>query len=485
MSITGLKITELPKITKAQAISDGAIVPVQYIDGSGNSFNAAVDASDMYTPGPQGAQGLQGLQGLQGNPGPQGTAATVTVGHTTTLGAGVNALVTYSGTPSAVTLYFGIPQGAPGATGAQGVQGAQGAQGVQGATGNDGAQGVPGVQGNPGTQGLTGPQGIQGMPGNLSSTWEAITVNSTSAPAANQIAITFNNTATPLDVGDWFSIGVDCVEGKLAVAGTVISGVGSSLVIRSSTAIECYGYANIVSGNIAVYIYAISGNLTYNTVDYSYALRGIAGPQGIQGLQGPQGVPGAQGQQGVQGVKGDQGLPGPQGLQGIQGIQGNDGMQGPQGLQGIQGLQGAQGDPGPQGLTGPQGIPGPIATVPSGLTFKGVISGTAPANPSTDWLWQATTNGGTPVFGASDPGTNEWNGSAWNTVTTTWEPKDFDAWKNENDNTAWYWLGTGWLKLVFDVDLSKVTDYATFQSVTADLNAQIAALSARLTAIGG
>lgn len=74
--------------------------------------------------GPQGPQGIQGERGLQGEQGltgpagstgatgPAGTAATVTVGTTTTLSAGANATVTNSGTSTAAVLNFGIPQGA-------------------------------------------------------------------------------------------------------------------------------------------------------------------------------------------------------------------------------------------------------------------------------------------------------------------------------------------------------------------------------------
>ena len=71
--------------------------------------------------GPQGEQGPQGLQGPEGPQGPQGEqgapgapgdAATVEVGTVTTLPAGQAAVVTNSGTESAVVLDFSIPQGA-------------------------------------------------------------------------------------------------------------------------------------------------------------------------------------------------------------------------------------------------------------------------------------------------------------------------------------------------------------------------------------
>ena len=62
----------------------------------------------------------QGVQGLQGN---TGSAATVSVGSTTTLSAGSSATVSNSGTSSAGVFNFGIPQGI------QGIQGLQGNNG--------------------------------------------------------------------------------------------------------------------------------------------------------------------------------------------------------------------------------------------------------------------------------------------------------------------------------------------------------------------
>jgi hypothetical protein len=60
---------------------------------------------------PQGIQGIQGVQGIQGIQGATGSAATVTVGSTTTLAPGASATVTNSGTSSAAVLDFGIPSG--------------------------------------------------------------------------------------------------------------------------------------------------------------------------------------------------------------------------------------------------------------------------------------------------------------------------------------------------------------------------------------
>lgn len=73
--------------------------------------------------GDTGPQGAQGVQGVKGDPGNAGAAATITVGTVTTGAAGSAVSVTNSGTSSAATLNFTIPQGAMGATGPQGPAG--------------------------------------------------------------------------------------------------------------------------------------------------------------------------------------------------------------------------------------------------------------------------------------------------------------------------------------------------------------------------
>lgn len=146
-----------------------------------NNYHCCNTGSDAGTVGPQGPQGpqgvpgqtgpqgVQGIQGVAGQPGnspiigtngnwfvgttdtgvkaagtngitpnigsngnwfigttdtgvhaqgTSGTAATITVGTTTTLPAGSQATVTNTGTPSNATFTFGIPQGVPGTSGA-------------------------------------------------------------------------------------------------------------------------------------------------------------------------------------------------------------------------------------------------------------------------------------------------------------------------------------------------------------------------------
>lgn len=75
---------------------------------------------------PQGIQGVPGQDGADGAPGTPGAAATISVGSTTTGNAGTSASVTNSGTSSAAVLDFVIPRGDTGATGATGPAGADG-----------------------------------------------------------------------------------------------------------------------------------------------------------------------------------------------------------------------------------------------------------------------------------------------------------------------------------------------------------------------
>ena len=86
------------------------------------------DTGDVGATGPAGAvgpQGLQGPAGAIGAAGAQGSAATVAIGSVTTGSAGSSASVTNSGTSSAATFNFTIPQGAAGTGFANGTAGGQ------------------------------------------------------------------------------------------------------------------------------------------------------------------------------------------------------------------------------------------------------------------------------------------------------------------------------------------------------------------------
>jgi len=79
------------------------------VSNSGTTYNAVLNFGI-----PQGIQGATGSTGPTGPTGPTGSAATVAVGTTTTLASGTPATVTNSGSSSAATFNFGIPQGIPG-----------------------------------------------------------------------------------------------------------------------------------------------------------------------------------------------------------------------------------------------------------------------------------------------------------------------------------------------------------------------------------
>lgn len=85
--------------------------------------------------GATGATGANGTDGIDGTDGADGSAATITVGNTTTGVAGSSASVTNVGTSNAAILDFVIPRGDTGLTGATGAQGAQGPQGAIGPAG--------------------------------------------------------------------------------------------------------------------------------------------------------------------------------------------------------------------------------------------------------------------------------------------------------------------------------------------------------------
>ena len=79
------------------------------VNNSGTSYNAVLNFGI-----PQGIQGPTGSTGQTGPTGPTGSAATIAVGTTTTLSSGSSATVNNSGSSSAATFNFGIPQGIPG-----------------------------------------------------------------------------------------------------------------------------------------------------------------------------------------------------------------------------------------------------------------------------------------------------------------------------------------------------------------------------------
>jgi hypothetical protein len=107
-------------------------------------------------------------------PGPTGPAGTISVASTTTLAAGSAASVTNTGTSTAATLNFGIPQGT------------QGIQGIQGPAGET----FPTQSGNTGKFLSTN---------GTSTSWATVstTAYSNGTNTANSNKIFYNTTGTP------------------------------------------------------------------------------------------------------------------------------------------------------------------------------------------------------------------------------------------------------------------------------------------------
>src|SRR5690625_4817095 len=122
---------------------------------NGESGGTPITAAELNRIEQAGAAKAQ-----RGPEGPAGDAASVSVGTTSTLDAGVDATVANSGTDSAAVLDFGIPKGAEGPQGPQGPKGDKGAKGDPGADGEDGAQGPKGDKGAKGDPGADGADGF-------------------------------------------------------------------------------------------------------------------------------------------------------------------------------------------------------------------------------------------------------------------------------------------------------------------------------------
>lgn len=219
----------------------------------------------------------RGDKGDTGETGPQGSAATVSIGTTTTGNPGTSASVTNSGTSSEAVFNFTIPKGDTGSPGAKGDTGAVftpsvSSEGIISWTNNGGLQ-------NPSSVNIKGPKGDNGSPGSPGSS-ATITVGSTttsdpgtSASVTNSgtsSAAIFNFTIPKGEKGDPGDNGLNGENGG-------------------------YYQPSVSSG----------GDLSWTPTDPnmpSVSSVNIKGPQGDQGLQGPQGIQGVPGADGVDGI---------------------------------------------------------------------------------------------------------------------------------------------------------------------------------------
>jgi hypothetical protein len=170
---------------------------------SGNSEGEAwVDTTDPQKPLFKVYEGgswfTVSTEGLKGEPGVTGNAATVAVGTTTTLEAGESATVSNSGSSSAATFNFGIPQGVKGEPGAGGSTGTSATVDAGTATAL-GSNEAPTVS-NSGTTSAAVfdfgiPAGDKGEPGAAGADGSDATVNLTNVLAALSISSYVDDTA--------------------------------------------------------------------------------------------------------------------------------------------------------------------------------------------------------------------------------------------------------------------------------------------------
>lgn len=191
------------------------------VTNSGTSSAAVLDFTI-----PRGDKGDKGDTGATGSP---GAAATISVGTTTTGQPGTNASVTNVGTSSAAVLNFTIPKGAKGDTGATGAPGAPGSPGaaatVSVGTTTTGQPGTNASVTNSGTQSaavlnFTIPKGDKGDNGNPGSA-ATIAVGTVTTLQPNQSAYVTNVGTSSAAV---FDIGIP--KGEQGQAG---SGSGDML----------------------------------------------------------------------------------------------------------------------------------------------------------------------------------------------------------------------------------------------------------------
>lgn len=203
------------------------------VSNSGTTSNAVFNFGI-----PQGAVGATGPQGQQGLP------ATINIGTTSTLPPNSQATVSNSGSPSAVILNFGIPQGVAGQNGQNGTNGTNATVSVgTTSTLSAGSQATVSNSGTPSNAILN-----FGIPAGANGTSASVTVGSTTTLPPNSTA-TVTNSGTALNAILNFGI----PQGQSGSAGlnstrNVIVGSSNGIVNISSTGGINYPSATAVSG---------------------------------------------------------------------------------------------------------------------------------------------------------------------------------------------------------------------------------------------
>lgn len=94
----------------------------------------------------------------------------------------------------------------------------------------------------------------------------------------------------------------------------------------------------------------------------------------------------------------------------------------------------------------------------SSLTFKGYVSDTAPSSSTYSliegdiWIDSATLPTTFPVAIAG-----VWDGTQWESTTDTYTVKNFDFFRNINDNEGYYWFGGEWVVMSTDMSTTYFT----------------------------
>lgn len=235
--------------------------------------------------GPQGATG-QSIQGATGQSiqGTTGSAATIAVGTTTTGAAATAAAVTNSGTSSAATFNFTIPQGIQGATGADStIQGPTGtAASIAVGTTYTGTAGTAASVQNMGTSTSATlqfviPQGIQGATGAASTVQGPAGTSVQGSTGAGYSGVTSTSSQ---------SVSIGAKTWTLNTANAFITGDRIRAIQSTSNYVE--GTATI-TGTTLTMTSDVSVGTTGPYTNWTFS---IAGLQGIQGTQGNQGIQG-------------------------------------------------------------------------------------------------------------------------------------------------------------------------------------------------
>ena len=173
--------------------------------GATGSSGPVGDVGATGSAGATGPQGLQGLTGATGATGAQGSAATVAIGSVTTGAAGSSASVANSGTSSAATFNFTIPQGVTGTGFANGTAGGQ-------------------IYLS-GSLSPFAPAAPQTVTGDVTISSNGVTTIGTSTVTANKIA---NSTITSTQIASGTITGSNIANSTIGVANLNASGTASS-----------------------------------------------------------------------------------------------------------------------------------------------------------------------------------------------------------------------------------------------------------------